>query len=164
MPIFQLVAGHPALDLVNTLDWRFRSSGSEEQLNTYTDLLNFAKLSGLLPPAQFLHCASAQPLQKRRTLSSTKKLRECLASICYAIADGKTPPTESVKTLSALARTSRRSQHLEFRNGRLQWTSPENQASTSDKLFTTLLSAAIDLLTSGKIDHLGACSNAECRW
>ena len=23
--IFQLIAGHPALDLVNTLDWRFRN-------------------------------------------------------------------------------------------------------------------------------------------
>jgi hypothetical protein len=27
-----LVAGHPALDLVNTLDWRFRKEGAEELL------------------------------------------------------------------------------------------------------------------------------------
>ena len=30
---FQLVAGHPALDLVNTLDWRFRRTGAAELLH-----------------------------------------------------------------------------------------------------------------------------------
>jgi hypothetical protein len=29
---FELIAGHPALDLVNTLDWRFRDNGPEELL------------------------------------------------------------------------------------------------------------------------------------
>src|SRR5271156_3200757 len=38
---FQLVGGHPALDFVNTLDWRFRPSWPEELINTYNDLLRF---------------------------------------------------------------------------------------------------------------------------
>ncbi len=29
---FELIGGHPALDLVNTLDWRFRESGTEDLL------------------------------------------------------------------------------------------------------------------------------------
>ena len=49
---FQLVAGHPALDLVNTLDWRFRKSGTEELLKTYDDLLRFTEQSKLLAPKQ----------------------------------------------------------------------------------------------------------------
>jgi hypothetical protein len=34
-PPFQLVAGHPVLDFVNTLDWRFRSTGPEELISGY---------------------------------------------------------------------------------------------------------------------------------
>jgi hypothetical protein len=36
---FQLVGGHPALDFVNSLDWRFRDSGPEELLGTHADLV-----------------------------------------------------------------------------------------------------------------------------
>ena len=49
---FQLVAGHPALDLVNTLDWRFRANGAEELLSGYDDLLRFAAQSGILTSKQ----------------------------------------------------------------------------------------------------------------
>ena len=43
---FQLVAGHPVLDLVNTLDWRFRETGPEELLDGYDDLLRVRHLFG----------------------------------------------------------------------------------------------------------------------
>ena len=49
---FELVAGHPALDLVNTLDWRFRETGPEELLRSYDDLLRFAEQSELLTAKQ----------------------------------------------------------------------------------------------------------------
>ena len=45
---FLLVAGHPALDLINTLDWRFRKDGAEELLKSYGDLVRFTEQSKLL--------------------------------------------------------------------------------------------------------------------
>ena len=45
---FELIAGHPALDLVNTLDWRFRIDGPDELLASYDDLLRFSAQCGLL--------------------------------------------------------------------------------------------------------------------
>jgi len=161
---FQLVAGHPALDLVNTLDWRFRPSGSEELLNNYTDLLSFTEQSGLITPSEAREFAASGPVKKRRSLSSAKELRECLASIFYAIADGQAPPMEDVKTLSDLARTARRAEHLEWNDGRLQWKAGRDRASGVDVPFARLLSIGLELLTSAKIDQLRACSNAECRW
>jgi predicted RNA-binding Zn ribbon-like protein len=161
---FQLVAGHPALDLVNTLDWRFRPSGSEELLNSYADLLRFTEQSGLIRRAEVQALAKSTRVKRKKSLSSIRKLRECLASICYAIADGQAPPSKSVKTLAALARTVRRSENLEWGDRRLQWTTGRVRVSPSEAQFRRLLSAALELLTSEKIDQLRACSNLECRW
>jgi predicted RNA-binding Zn ribbon-like protein len=162
--LFQLVAGHPALDLVNTLDWRFRPSGSEELLNDYGDLLRFSKQSGLMTPSEVRKFATGDPARKKRVLSSTKKLRECLASILYAIAGGQAPALDSVRTLSAFARTVRRSEDLAWRDSRLRWKANRDRTNVADTPFRKLASAALDLLTSEKINRLSACSNPECRW
>ena len=162
--LFQLVAGHPALDLVNTLDWRFRPSGSEELLNDYADLLRFSEQSGLVTPSEVRKFATGDPARKKRTLSSTKKLRECLASILYAIADRRAPAADSVRTLSAFARTVRKSEDLEWCNSRLQWKGNRDQTNVPDTPFRKLASAALDLLTSEELNKLSACSNPECRW
>jgi predicted RNA-binding Zn ribbon-like protein len=161
--LFQLVAGNPALDLVNTLDWRFRPSGSEELLNDYADLLRFSEQSGLMTPSEVRKFATGDPARKKRTLSSTKKLRECLASIFYAIADGQVPAIDSVRTLSAFARTVRRSEDLAWCDSRLKWKANRDRTNV-DTPFRKLASAALDLLTSEEINKLSACSNPECRW
>ena len=49
---FELIGGHAALDLVNTLDWRFRESGSEELLEHYSDVVRFIKECGLITAAE----------------------------------------------------------------------------------------------------------------
>jgi predicted RNA-binding Zn ribbon-like protein len=160
---FQLVAGHPALDLVNTLDWRFRPSGSEELLNEYADLLRFSEQSGLMTRSE-VRLATGDPARKKRILFSTKKLRECLASILYAIADGQVPATDGVRTLSAFARTVRRSEELEWCDSRLRWKANRDRTNVPDTPFRRLASAALDLLTSKEINKLSACSSPECRW
>ena len=161
---FQLVAGHPVLDFVNTLDWRFRSSGPEELLNHYADLLRFSEQSGLMTPSEVRKLATGDLVRKRRVLSSTKKLRECLASILYAIAAGQVPQNENVKTLSAFARTVRETDDLEWCVSRLQWKANKDRANALGTPFRKLASAALDLLTSEEVNKLGACSNPECRW
>lgn len=161
---FQLVAGHPALDLVNTLDWRFRPSGSEELLNSCEDLLRFTEQSGLMMHEEVQEFATSTPLKKRRSLSATKELRESLALICYAIADGQAPPIESVGVLSVFARAVRRSENLQWCDGRLQWRPDVDRGSASDSPFRRLILSALELLTSEKVSQLRACSNLECRW
>lgn len=160
---FQLVAGHPVLDFVNTLDWRFRSSGSEELLNDYADLLRFSEQSGLMTAWEVRKVATGDPASKKRILSSTKKLRECLASILYAIADRHPPLSDNVRALSAFARRVRKSEDLEWYDSRLQWKA-RDRTNAPDTPFRKLASAALDLLTSQEINKLGACSNPECRW
>jgi predicted RNA-binding Zn ribbon-like protein len=161
---FQLVAGHPVLDFVNTLDWRFRSSGPEELLNRYADLLRFSEQSGLLTSLEARKLTAGDLVRKKRILSSTKKLRECLASILYATAAGQAPHCEDVKTLSTFARTVRETEDLEWCVSRLQWKANKLRTNALDTPFRKLASAALDLLTSEELNKLSACSNPECRW
>jgi predicted RNA-binding Zn ribbon-like protein len=161
---FQLVAGHPVLDFVNTLDWRFRASGSQELLNDYADLLRFSEQSGLLTPSEARKFATGDPGRKKRVLSSTKKLRKCLASILYAIAAGQAPRIEDVRTLSTFARALRETEDLEWCVSRLRWKANKRQTEALATPFRKLASAALDLLTSEEVNELSACSNPECRW
>jgi predicted RNA-binding Zn ribbon-like protein len=161
---FQLVAGDPALDFVNTLDWRFRASGAEELLNDYADLVRFCVQTGLLTSTEARKLVSGPSARKTRVLAGTKRLRECLASMLYTILKAQRPRSEDVSAISTFARKARHREALAWSDFRFQW---ENEASDADILetpYSRLLSAALDLLTSGRMAHVRACSNADCRW
>ena len=75
-PLFDLSGGHPALDLVNTLDHRFGDEGRVESLAGYDALLGFAQQTGLLDPGQVrLLTKSVQPQAAARALRSVRELR-----------------------------------------------------------------------------------------
>src|ERR1700689_1028571 len=88
---FELVAGHGALDLVNTLNNRFSDSGPEELLASYDDVLRFTSQSGLLTKhqARTLKCLEASEAKRAEVLDEVKELREAMAAIAYARLDGK---------------------------------------------------------------------------
>src|ERR1700744_1608901 len=83
--LFDLSGGHPALDLVNSLDNRFRADGPNENLVHYTDLLRFARETGVLEvdPARLLE-TRANSAADHETLKNTRELREATAEVCYA--------------------------------------------------------------------------------
>src|SRR5271170_6109948 len=88
---FELVAGHVALDLVNTLDNRLSETGPEELLASYDDLLRFASQSVLLTghQAKKLKRLEASEAERAKALGEVKELREALAAIAYERLDGK---------------------------------------------------------------------------
>src|SRR5271167_631672 len=88
---FKLHAGHPALELVNTLDLRF-SANPEELLRTYKDLLRLAEQLTLLTAEQARRLArSVDEKDGQRVLASTAELREALAAVLYGWIDGDKP-------------------------------------------------------------------------
>ena len=85
---FKLHAGHPALELVNTLDMRF-SGQTVDLIPTYKDLLRLTTQLQLLTPEQARKLArSVGEEQGRRVLASTARLREALATVLYGRIDG----------------------------------------------------------------------------
>lgn len=159
MPIL-LIAGHPALDLINTLDWRFPESGTEELLKTYDDLLRFAEQSKLLTPKQArqLGCGGDGVLTRAR------ELREALADIFYAKLDGRSARAASRKTLERYFKAARARQQLNWKQWpRLEWEWPADESDPELPLWVIVKSAS-DLMTSDAVGRVLACDNPECRW
>jgi predicted RNA-binding Zn ribbon-like protein len=157
---FQLIAGHPALDLVNTLDWRFSPKGPpQDMLTSYYDLVRFTRQSKLL---------RLQPSASRsagaRALASCVELREALAEIFYARLDGRKPSTAARHCLERYFKEARLRQMLNWKQSpRLEWEWPAHAMNADLPLWALALSAS-DLMTSKAVDRVRACDNPECRW
>jgi predicted RNA-binding Zn ribbon-like protein len=159
---FQLVAGHSAVDLVNTLDWRFRESGAEELLNTYEDLLRFTEQTGLLSQRQAKALRRTEGPAASRALQQARDLRESAAQVFYAMVDRVEPPVEGVLRLD-------RYMHTAQANRTLRWTPSGVKlvwAEETDPALPVWLlgQAAADALTSASAGNLRACADATCRW
>jgi predicted RNA-binding Zn ribbon-like protein len=154
---FELVAGHPALDLVNTLDWRFREGGTEERLKTYEDLLRFTEQTKLLTPQQ---TRGLRRSTGEATLVKCRELREALADAFY----GRGPSTASRSALERYFQDARARQRLNWRQSpRLEWEWPGDPGAPDLPLRALALSAS-HLMTSDAVHRVLACGNPECRW
>ena len=160
---FQLVAGHPVLDFVNTLDWRFRSTGPEELISSHDDLLRFTDQSGLLSRSEARQIrATAQPRVCKRVLASARRFREMLAAVLYSVIDKRPPAEVSQQRLSSYFHDAQDARILSWREGRLIWTLNRRDAPEFPLWKLSIEAAA--LLTSEQSAKIRACSNPECRW
>jgi predicted RNA-binding Zn ribbon-like protein len=161
--IFELIGGHPALDLVNTLDWRFRESGSEDLLTGYEDLLGFVTQAKLISAAQARRFARTVPPNKAQTiLASVRDLREATAELLYSELEGRTANPHTLKTLETFVRQARTHQELVRNGSKLVWEFAESNAPELPLWLLSMESG--ELVTSDAIQKLRACGNPECQW
>jgi predicted RNA-binding Zn ribbon-like protein len=98
--LFDLSGGHPALDLVNSLDNRFRADGPNENLVRYSDLLRFLNEVGLLDPQRIsLLNKTAREQSAEQVLREVRELREATAAVFYAAMEERTPVHADIETL-----------------------------------------------------------------
>jgi predicted RNA-binding Zn ribbon-like protein len=157
---FELVAGHPALDLVNTLDWRFRDTGPEELLPTYGDLVRFAEQCGLVSSAQ------ARRLIRNtgaHVVAEAQRMREAAARIFYAVIAGVAPPTEAIEDLERRYRAAETHRHLGWDESHLVWEFSDDGLAPEFPLWILALKIG-ELLTSEDTNMIRACGNSECLW
>ena len=160
---FKLHAGHPALELVNTLDLRF-SAQVVDLIPTYKDLLRFATQLELLTAEQARKLGrSVEEKAAQRVLASTVELREALAAFLYGTMEGGKPPAAQIQILEQqfhAAALHRRllvgGTHLEW-----SWSGVERQAEIP---LWMLAQAASDLLVSGDAELVKDCGDPTCRW
>jgi predicted RNA-binding Zn ribbon-like protein len=157
---FELVAGHVALDLVNTLDNRFSENGPDELLASYDDLLRFASQSGLLTGSQ---AKKLKSLDASEALRQAIELREALAAIAYAQLDGKVLSAPALATLENYFKQASLHRHLiaDHRRPVWRWLGLDSQA---DAPVWLLAQAAEDFLLSEVSLKLRCCASASCRW
>jgi predicted RNA-binding Zn ribbon-like protein len=169
---FQLLAGHPVLDFVNTLDNRFVVAGPNELLLDYADLLAFADQSHVLDARRVGGLRkTSDPASARRALRRARGLREALASIFYEASDtGRKPDPDALRSLERHFVEAQAHQELVWKRPtaeagppRALWDWGRFEADLRLPVWAMAKSAG-ELLTSAAVEHVHACKSPTCRW
>ncbi|MGA2737242.1 MAG: CGNR zinc finger domain-containing protein [Bryobacteraceae bacterium] len=162
---FELVAGHIALDLVNSLDNRFYEVGPEELLASYDDVLRFASQSGLLTARQAkkLKSLDASEGERAEVLRQVKELREALATIAYAQVSQKNLSASALVTLEDYFRQAGFHRHLVPNNLRPVWRWRGLDCQLAAPVWL-LAQQTEDFLLSDRTSQLRSCASDTCRW
>jgi predicted RNA-binding Zn ribbon-like protein len=165
---FSLCGGHPALDLVNTLDNRFRDDGPTELLSDYAALLRFSEQSGLLTAAQAgLLKRRVSKTEAEGAVKSARRLREAAASALYASVEGSAALPADVRALEGHFQTARTHQELVWAPAsdgpKFVWDWSSSQAEADLPIWILSLETSA-LLTSDEMSRLRSCGSGTCRW
>ena len=168
---FDLSGGHPALDLVNTLDDRFDPDGPLELLADYGDLLRFARQAKLLDPRQAKVLARTVSADAgRQVLRSARELREALARALYGTLEGRPPAAGDVAALERHFHHANRQRKLRWQStndpaggAAMSWHWDGNEPHAELPLWM-LAAAASRLLLADGLHQVRACGAETCRW
>jgi predicted RNA-binding Zn ribbon-like protein len=160
---FELIGGHPALDLVNTLDWRFRESGTEELMLGYEDVLHFVRQSGLITVAEARRLSREVSESKgAKVTAAFLELREAAAELFYALLEEKAPSAAAIRMLEGIFARSRQDQRLMWRDSKVVWELVRR--SDAELPLHLLAMSTTELMSSDAMEMLRACSDPACRW
>lgn len=163
-PQFELIAGHPALDLVNTLDWRFREGRTEELITSYHELVRFTVQCGLMSAAEGRRILSnARTGKGAEVVAETRSLRESAAQVFYAAVEGGDPAEFAIRRLEQYFREAAAHRQLCWSKTHLRWEFPAAMLAPELPFWILSLKTA-QLVTSASMEMLGDCGNPECRW
>jgi predicted RNA-binding Zn ribbon-like protein len=163
------VAGDPALDLVNTVDWT--SNGPEEErLGTYEQLSRWAEGAGVLGPAagrRLRRVASERPGTAAAAVEYAHRAREILHDLFGAIARGESPGTalprfnrllaDAMKRLEIAAKAGGHG-HAEY-----DWRWRGQDSDPRTVVWPVIWSAA-SLLRSDELGNVRVCDGDDCGW
>jgi predicted RNA-binding Zn ribbon-like protein len=108
---FEWSGGHPALDLVNTLDER-PSDAPIDNLATYRDLMRFAELAGLVDRRTAARLPQLDGRSGTHIVKRARKLREHLHDVLAAANSGRPARPLDLDALSAAIRAAHAAQIL----------------------------------------------------
>jgi predicted RNA-binding Zn ribbon-like protein len=156
---FEWVAGDPALDFHNTASWR-PAGLAEERLRSFSDLLAWGQAAGFLPrPNALLARRRQRPAEAARVLSRALGLRATLHAVFTAIAEGRAPGADDLRSLNGSLSSSLRRLAVAKRPRGFGW------ATTAlDGLLGPIAWSAARLLTSDDVSRVGRCANEDCGW
>lgn len=133
-----------------------------ELLPTYAELLRFVAQLELLPAEQARKLARTVPeAQAQQVLTSTWELREALAKVLYAWADGGKPPSPQLEILERNFHTATLHRKLRADGAHLDWIWTGVEPALP---LWKLAQAASDLLVSTDTEHIKDCGDPTCRW
>jgi predicted RNA-binding Zn ribbon-like protein len=162
--VFELVAGHVAIDFVNTVDNRYNPERRVDLLPTYAQFVEFAGQNGVVNAAQARALlAATSERQAKLVLDRAIRLREALNQLFLAAISGERPSSEAIETVNASLSEARSRRQLSWDRRDFVWRYrgfPDQPASP----LWPIAEAAAELLSSGERARIRECSNETCRW
>ncbi len=156
-----LIAGHPALDFVNTVE-AHDAPDAVNYLPGYEYLLRWSERVGLLSAAQIARLSEAHhPWLTEGAWSEAMELRRAMDAIFRAIAKGKPPPQRALDSFNAILAAAQAHRHV---SSELAWDWGEHADKLELAPWTIALSAAALLTDPAQRGQIKVCDNHECDW
>jgi len=163
---FNILAGEPCLDFVNTLDNRPVPEKQQELLPDYQSLVEWGERAGIISHRQELRLSAASredPPQAEMVLRRAVGLRECLYRVFDPILRVRRPELSDLDLLAIFVAVSYR--HVRFssidRRFELCW---NKDGSELHCLLWPIARSAANLLTSSDLSLVRECAVEHCRW
>lgn len=160
-----LVAGHPALDLVNTVTAR-NTSMPRDWLDGYERLLEWARLANITD-AKVLTLLGKQAVlsgeSAARALARLKEFREALHTAYAALLSGRRLPQPILDELEAIWLKAQSRLRLEYSGNRVA-ARVRAERSGFDLILDCVAVSAIELLQSLPMDRTRICHGHSCGW
>jgi len=164
---FDLTGGQLALDLANTISRRDDPERRQDHLESYRDLVWFARQSGIASVKQageLLVYAERHGSQARRSFVESVKLREAVYRAFAAIAQGKSAAAADLDLITAFALKALQHRCLSRANGGYRWEWRSQESNPLDRILWPMSQAAADLLTSDELRIVRFCEAPDCEW
>ena len=161
---FDMTGGHPALDLVNTLEARLHAR-PRERLATYEDLVAWAEQDEILSARigrGLRRAAATCPRPAAAALCRARRLREALYELFTAAATGRDLPAVSLARFNGMLRMALSTLRLRAVGPAGAWRWSEETA--LDGMLWPIVRAAADLLTSDRLPRVRLCEADDCAW
>lgn len=164
-----LLGGHPALDFVNTLDWRGRAAaegGPEETLVSYAALLAWCRRAGILGAAtasELERLAASTPARAETVRNEAIALREAVFHLADATRQGRTAPKADLAILNRCLLEYPEGRALAPSQGRLVWRSHGDGIDLGSPL-GAIARLAADLLVTAEPESIRCCAGPGCGW
>lgn len=156
--VFDLCAGHLALDFANTVSERTTDTPIE-RLPSYEDFVRFGRQEEIVSDAEARRLqawARRHPRDAERVRLEVVRLRDGLYRAFSALAGGEHPTNADLEPLNAMLARLRLGPDLAW-----HWADGADAPAAS---LATIARAAVDLLTGDRRDRLRLCDAADCVW
>jgi predicted RNA-binding Zn ribbon-like protein len=160
---FDFCGGHVAIDFTNTVG--SRGGDAEEHFNTFGDIVAWAEARGIVTrkaAAALRHQAASDPDAARRAHGRAVELREALYRVLDAAAGKRRPRPVDLDVLNAHVSATFEGAALLPSGARFTLETPRD--ARLDDVLRPVVRAAVDLLTSAGVEHIGRCADDSCAW
>jgi len=164
---FDLTGGQLALNFANTVSRRHNPGRRKEHLESYADIITFARQSGIISLKQEKELSDyieRHASEAVRTFRKAIAMREVMYRAFSAIAQGKAATTADLDLMNDFAIEALRHRCLARSNGGYRWEWRPDGKRPLDRILWETAQAAADLLTSPQLQLVRFCEAPDCEW